>query len=164
MTCDVLLQTPGISPCSVCPGRGAAALAALANLRTLNLSNTRVNSGALIHFSDMKNLKSLAVYGCHEIGDAGSNASMAKLQDGLPNLRCVRLNNGSDNDGVVSATGDHEDEELDSDSEQIFLSTHDRTGFAFAQPADYESDSDSNMEDAESEEGHESDSSYSDHD
>lgn len=73
--------------------RGAAALAALSKLKCLNLSNTRVNSGALRFLSSLTQLKSLAMYGCHGIDDS---ESMNALQNGLPSLKCLRLNNGSD--------------------------------------------------------------------
>jgi len=73
--------------------RGAAALAALSKLKCLNLSNTRVNSGALRFLSSLTQLKSLAMYGCHGIDDS---ESMNVLQNGLPSLKCLRLNNGSD--------------------------------------------------------------------
>ena len=137
--------------------RGAAALAALSNLTTLNLSNTRVNSEALIHFSDMKNLKSLAVYGCHGLGNAAPATVLESFQDGLPNLRCVRLHSECDNDGMVPATGESSDEEGDFDSKQSFESRNARTGIA----TNY--DSDSEMEDAQDDD-HQSDTSYSDHD
>ena len=67
--------------------RGAAALAALGNLRALNLSNTRVNSGALRFFSSLVRLQSLALYGCEGVDDD----SVSILQNELPSLKCLRL-------------------------------------------------------------------------
>merc|ERR1711865_510002 len=81
--------------------RGAAALAALSKLKTLNLSNTRVDSEALIHFSDLMNLKSLALYGCQGMKE-GKNSMLDRLENELPNLKCIRLNNGSDDDDEIS--------------------------------------------------------------
>ena len=78
--------------------RGAAALAALSNLKALNLSNTRVNSSALRFFGGLVKLQSLALYGCRGIEDS---ERIDKLQDDLPNLKCLRLNRASDDDGVI---------------------------------------------------------------
>ena len=159
--------------------RGAAALAALSNLKALNLSNTRVNSGALIHFSDLMNLKSLALYGCQGMKET-KNDMLDRLQSGLPNLKCVRLNNGSDDDGIISARGeDTDDEDMDSDTEQVVFgstSNHQRANAGALDDAgsqsDSDSDSDSDMVDAhadihsnseDEEEEYDSDSSFSDH-
>lgn len=90
--------------------RGAAALAALTNLKILNLSNTRVNSAALRFFGGLLKLQSLALYGCRGIDHADS---LGKLQDELPNLKCLRLNRASDQDGVVLTDGSSDE---DSDS------------------------------------------------
>mmetsp|Transcript_20650 Transcript_20650/g.36294 ORF Transcript_20650/g.36294 Transcript_20650/m.36294 type:complete len:854 (-) Transcript_20650:1632-4193(-) len=150
--------------------RGAAALATLSNLKTLNLSNTRVNAEALVYFSDMKSLKSLALYGCRGMDDATNNLLLDKLQSGLPNLKCIRLNNGADDDGVISTSEEDSDEENfdESETEQVIFSTrfsHNRT--AAASPFE-DTDSDSEMEDApdtvDNEYREESESSYSDHD
>lgn len=88
--------------------RGAAALATLLNLKALNLSNTRVSSAALRFFSGLLKLQSLALYGCRGIND---EIVLGKLRRGLPNLRCLRLNTSSDEDGMVLAT--NEDDELE---------------------------------------------------
>lgn len=90
--------------------RGAAALAALTNLKILNLSNTRVNSSALRFFGGLLKLQSLALYGCRGIDHADS---LEKLQGELPNLKCLRLNRASDQDGVVLTDSSSDD---DSDS------------------------------------------------
>jgi len=147
--------------------RGAAALAALSKLKALNLSNTRVNSGALIHFSDLMNLKSLALYGCRGMEET-NNGMLDRLQSGLPNLKCVRLDNVSDDDGMITSRGeDTDDEDLDSDMEQVDFRSgnHQRA----AAPAavfggrNDQSDSDSEMQDVHGEEeDYESDSSFSD--
>jgi hypothetical protein len=133
-----------------------------------------VNSGALIHFSDLMNLKSLALYGCQGMKET-KNDMLDRLQSGLPNLKCVRLNNGSDNDGIISAHGeDTDDEDMDSDTEQVVFgssSNHQRANAGALDDAESQSDSDSDMVDAhadihsdsgDEEEGYGSDSSFSD--
>ena len=97
--------------------RGAAALAALTNLRALNLSNTRVNSSALRFFAGLVKLQSLAMYGCRGIDDT---ERLDKLQNDLPNLKCLRLNNASDQDGVVMTDGSSEDEDDDDDDSGLW--------------------------------------------
>uniref|UniRef100_A0A7S4AJR3 F-box/LRR-repeat protein 15-like leucin rich repeat domain-containing protein n=1 Tax=Pseudo-nitzschia australis TaxID=44445 RepID=A0A7S4AJR3_9STRA len=98
--------------------RGAEALAALSKLKALNLSNTHVSSGALIHFSHLRNLKSLALYGCQDLEET-NNGMLDRLQNGLPNLKCVRLHNGYDDAGViVSPADDTDDEDLESNTEE----------------------------------------------
>jgi cell division septum initiation protein DivIVA len=87
--------------------RGAASLAALSNLKALNLSNTRVNSEALKFFSGLSQLQSLALYGCKDIED---NPKMDSLQSELPLLRCVRLNNANNEDGVIDHGSESEEE------------------------------------------------------
>jgi Leucine Rich repeat len=92
--------------------RGAAALAVLTNLRALNLSNTRVNSSALPLFSGLFQLQSLALYGCTGIDQGDVN--LHRLQNGLPNLKCVRLHSASDDDGKMIQVGaDSDDDEAD---------------------------------------------------
>lgn len=123
--------------------RGAAALAALSNLKTLNLSNTRVTSSALIHFSDLIRLQSLALYGCRGIEDS---RGLDQLQNGLPSLKCVRLNaKGSDEDGMIRRLGDDTDDE--SDDEEFDVS---RPIYAAAPFQNSDSEEDSEMEDADS--------------
>lgn len=94
--------------------RGAAALAALSNLKALNLSNTRVNSSALRFFSALVKLQSLALYGCRGIENGNG---LAKLQSGLPSLKCLRLNSSSDDDGMVHLDPDQEESDDDADME-----------------------------------------------
>jgi hypothetical protein len=132
--------------------RGAAALAALSNLKALNLSNTRVNSSALIHFSNLRNLQSLAVYGCRGMEDV---TGIDRLQSQLPSLKCIRLNNGSDDNGMVMQDGsdsesdDSDDDSSSSDSERP-LSFSGRRSYAAAPFSNRDSDEDdSNMDDAE---------------
>jgi len=91
--------------------RGAAALAALSKLRALNLSNTRVNSAALRFLGGLVHLQSLAVYGCRGIDDKDG---LMKFQNGLPSLKCLKMNMPSDKDGIVRQFSDAGD---DSDSE-----------------------------------------------
>lgn len=94
--------------------RGAASLAALSNLKALNLSNTRVNSEALKFFSGLTQLQSLALYGCKDIED---NPKMDSLQSELPLLRCVRLNNVNNEDGVIDHGSESEEEEEEAEEE-----------------------------------------------
>jgi Leucine-rich repeat (LRR) protein len=92
--------------------RGAAALAALTNLKALNLSNTRVNSSALCFFGGLLKLQSLALYGCHGIEDG---ARLSDLQNGLPNLKCLRLNSSSQEEGMVISHAADESDYSDED-------------------------------------------------
>eukprot|EP00934_Nitzschia_sp_Nitz4_P009044 Nitzschia sp. Nitz4//scaffold14_size191712//154002//156659//NITZ4_001750-RA/size191712-processed-gene-0.80-mRNA-1//-1//CDS//3329537008//9034//frame0 len=96
--------------------RGAASLAALSKLKHLNLSNTRVTSGGLVHFRDMVSLQSLALYGCHGVKE---NKSLDRLQNDLPRLRCVRMNNieGADEDGKMRRMGDETESDNDDDDD-----------------------------------------------
>eukprot|EP00533_Pseudo-nitzschia_delicatissima_P003298 CAMPEP_0116094606 /NCGR_PEP_ID=MMETSP0327-20121206/9223_1 /TAXON_ID=44447 /ORGANISM="Pseudo-nitzschia delicatissima, Strain B596" /LENGTH=869 /DNA_ID=CAMNT_0003586225 /DNA_START=108 /DNA_END=2717 /DNA_ORIENTATION=- len=158
--------------------RGAAALAALSKLKALNLSHTQVNSGALHYFSDLKNLQSLALYGCRGM-DNTNNERLDRLQSGLPNLKCVRLNSGSADDGIVATEYEDSDDDEDSDSDTEEMVFNAATGRRAQSRADFdlpdsgEDDSDNEMEDAEGEfqsdgddeeEDGESVSSFSDHD
>lgn len=93
--------------------RGAAALATLTNLKALNLSNTLVNSAALRFFSGLIKLQSLALYGCRGI-DHDENV-LGSLQSGLPNLKCLRLNTASEDDGMVVASDSESDDDDDNE-------------------------------------------------
>jgi len=77
------------------------------NLKALNLSNTKVNSSALRFFSGLLKLQSLALYGCRGIED---EHVLGNLQNELPNLKCLRLNTASDEDGMVVADDVADDE------------------------------------------------------
>ncbi len=88
--------------------RGAASLATLSNLKALNLSNTHVNSDALKFFSGLSQLQSLALYGCKDVED---NTNLDILQSELPLLRCVRLNNVYNEDGVIDHGSESEEDE-----------------------------------------------------
>jgi Leucine Rich repeat len=113
LTCLNLSQNERIT------NRGAAALATLMNLKALNLSNTRVNSAALRLFGGLLKLQSLALYGCGGIDDENV---LGKLRRGLPNLRCLRLNTTSDEDGMVVSTGDELDDDASVDPWNEFRS------------------------------------------
>jgi hypothetical protein len=108
--------------------RGAAALAALTKLKALNLSNTRVDGRALCYFSNLYDLQSLSLYGCPGM-DRGSYLNT--LRDGLPKLKCLRLNSVSESemDGRVLPTTDsvldQPMEESDSSEEMDVYSDHD---------------------------------------
>lgn len=110
LSCSLLasldnLQCLNLSQNERITNRGAAALATLMNLKALNLSNTRVNAAALRYFAGLLKLQSLALYGCRGIDDENV---LGKLRRGLPNLRCLRLNTSSDEDGMVIATDQDE--------------------------------------------------------
>jgi hypothetical protein len=83
--------------------RGAVALAVLTNLRALNLSNTRVNAAAVPFFSGLFHLQSLALYGCP--GIEYNDPNLHRLQNKLPNLKCLRLHSSSDQDGRMLQDG-----------------------------------------------------------
>lgn len=129
--------------------RGAAALASLSNLKALNLSNTRVNSLALVHFCSLRSLQSLAVYGCRGMEDFNG---INRLQSQLPSLKCIRLNNGSDDNGMVIQDGT--DSESDYSNEESSSSDPGRplsfsAGRSYAGlPSLNGSDDDSDMDDA----------------
>jgi len=96
--------------------RGAAALGALTNLRALNLSNTHVNSAALRYLSGLVNLQSLTIYGCRGIDDRGDG--LVNFQNGLPNLKCFKVNKSVDVDGIVRhCTADSDDDDDDDDDD-----------------------------------------------
>ena len=94
--------------------RGAASLAALSKLKALNLSNTGVTSEALKYFCNLSQLQSLAFYGCKDIED---DAKLDSLQSDLPLLRCVRLNNIDNEDGIIDHDSDLEDDNADENLE-----------------------------------------------
>jgi len=85
--------------------RGAAALAVLTKMKSLNLSNTRVNASALRFFSGLRNLQSLALYGCAGVE---SGASLNNLQNGLPNLKCVRIHGAVEDEGMTLSENEGE--------------------------------------------------------
>jgi Leucine-rich repeat (LRR) protein len=87
--------------------RGAAALAALLNLKALNLSHTRVNVAALRYFSNLRHLQSLALYGCRGVEDT---YTLDQLHSGLPRLKCIRLNSTAVEDGMVIGNESDENE------------------------------------------------------
>lgn len=96
--------------------RGAASLAALTNLKALNLSNTCVNSDALKFFGGLLKLQSLALYGCKDMVDS---QRLNSLQSELPSLRCLRLNTPFDEDGVIDCSiKSEEDEEDESEDDE----------------------------------------------
>jgi Leucine-rich repeat (LRR) protein len=143
--------------------RGAAALAILTNLKTLNLSHSQVNSHALCYFSGLLKLQSLALYGCTGIDE---NNGLDRLQNGLPNLKCLRMNTVSPDDGVIMQTDndsdDGDEDDLDSDSDSDMVVTSRRPPVPAFQNSD-SSDDDSEMDD-EDDVSADDDSSYSDHD
>lgn len=143
--------------------RGAAALAALSNLKTLNLSNTRVTSSALVHFSDLVKLQSIALYGCRGIEDS---RGLDQLQNGLPGLKCVRINaKGSDEDGMIRRLGDDTDEESDDENFVAPFQNNDNEEDSEMEDADNSSDEGDQQRSSNSSSSNSSGSSYySDHD
>ena len=134
-----------------------------------------MDSEALIHFSDLMNLKSLALYGCQGMKE-GKNSMLDRLENELPNLKCIRLNNGSDNDGVLSnRDGDTDDEDEISKADQIVMNESNSRRLQSSEDEDHDiesqSDSSNEMVDAQAafdsesddndEEGFESDSTLS---
>ena len=152
MGCTLLAQLDNLTSLNLSQNeritnRGASSLSALRNLKALNLSNTRVTASALQYFGHMLKLQSLALYGCRGIDDS---RGLDRLQSGLPSLKCVRLNNGPSDDGIIMATDDDsedvsEDEFDDSETDIVYSR---RTAVAPFQDSD--SDEDSDMEDADS--------------
>lgn len=135
--------------------RGAAALAALSNLKSLNLSNTRVNANALKFLGGLLKLQSLALYGCRGIDT--EDGSLMTLQNGLPSLKCLRLNNTLADDGAMTGAVADESEESDSDEEEeVNLISHRR---AYMRPRAGSSSSEDSGGDMD-----EDASFYSDHD
>lgn len=95
--------------------RGAAALAILANLKSLNLSHTRVNASGLRFFSGLRNLQSLALFGCKGVNE---DKVIRNLQNSLPKLKCIRKGNASGFEGMIVVSDDNEscdEEEFDLD-------------------------------------------------
>jgi len=58
------------------------------------------------------NLQSLTIYGCREIHDRGDG--LVNFQNGLPNLKCFKVNKSVDVDGIVRHyTADSDDDDDD---------------------------------------------------
>ena len=92
---------------------GALALVNLSNLKALNLSNTRVNSEALSFFRGMKQLQSLALYGCRGVKNSRNHIETLKCE--LPNLKCLRVSGSSAHEGTVNQGHDDVDSDDDED-------------------------------------------------
>lgn len=101
-TCLKNLTSLNLSHNELISNGGASALAALTNLKALNLSYTRVNSEALHFFRGLRQLQSLAMYGC--LGVPSSDRAIQTLQCDLPNLKCLRVNGSLDDDGKFDVT------------------------------------------------------------
>ena len=74
----------------------------LENLSSLKLSqNERITNRGVAALAALTNikLKSLALYGCLGIEDG---RGLDNLKNGLPSLKCLRLNSASDEDGIVA--------------------------------------------------------------
>lgn len=110
------LTTLNLSQNERITNRGAAVLSSLTKLECLNLSNTKVNAGSLEILGSLIHLKSLALYGCQGIDDSNS---IDIFRNGLPNLKCLRLNNGAEENFVWDYTNETEvNNEMSEDSEQ----------------------------------------------
>lgn len=101
--CSYLAELEGLKTLNLAQNervtnRGAACLAVLTNLKSLNLSCTAVNSDALRYFKNLKGLQSVALFGCKGIKE---KSRVIDLEKTLPYLRCVRLSETSREDGVV---------------------------------------------------------------
>ena len=100
---------------------GASALSELSQLKALNLSHTRVNSEALRFFKELRELQSLAMYGCR--GIRGTNGRTQNLHCQLPSLKCLRIDGSSKKDGAIDYSDDSPVDEssvVDNDDELSF--------------------------------------------
>ena len=135
--------------------RGASAFAALKCLKALNLSNTRVDASG--HLRLPKSLQSLALYGCRGIEDGNG---MSLLQTDLPSLKCLRLNQLSNEDGVMV---EEEDDSVDHDGERNI-----REALRLSRQAAFENGGDESensiMEEEEAVADEDGDSYYTNHD
>jgi len=98
---------------------GASSLVALTQLKALNLSNTRVNAGSLQVLSNLSHLQSLALYGCNDIHDLDQIRA-------LPTLKCLRINDFSEDDGKVeedSCSNENADSDDNDDDSSSFGSS-----------------------------------------
>jgi len=101
--CSYLAELEGLKTLNLAQNervtnRGAACLAVLTNLKSLNLSCTAVNSDVLRYFKNLKGLQSVALFGCKGIKE---KSRVIDLEKTLPYLRCVRLSETSREDGVI---------------------------------------------------------------
>lgn len=106
---------------------GASFLVTLTKLKSLNLSSTKVDGGALAIFKDLKQLQSLALYGCRDV----ESVHISSLQHQLPNLKCLRIDGNITRDGTMRRQSDNhqldedmsdeDDEESDTDAEDMFV-------------------------------------------
>jgi len=149
-----LSQNEGIS------NQGVAALASLTNLKALNLSNTGVNVAYLNLSGGLMKLQSLALYGCRGIGD---NDGVHSLQNGLPSLKCLRLNTAADDDGMVVANENDYESDL---QEQLEEYSRDESNLSMDGVAGYNIEDNNNVMDMQSSvytsgTGHDAESDYS---
>ena len=122
---------------------GASSLAALINLKALNLSHTSVSASSLRFFKDLKQLQSLAMYGCRGVRNS---KRVQILQGEMPNLKCLRVDGSSDNDGTVENTSGSSGEDSSSqDNDDSMSSDIDGGDLSFGN--DNESDDDDHVED-----------------
>ena len=144
--------------------RGASALAVLKFLKALNLSNTRVDASG--HLRLPKSLQSLALYGCRGIEDGNG---MSLLQTDLPSLKCLRLNQQSNEDGVmVGMVNEAEDDPADQVGERNSGQPSVSEALRIARQAGVEGDdgdgSENSFMEEEIEHDEDEDSFYSNHD
>lgn len=129
-----LLTSLNLSQNERITNRGASALSVLTSLRALNLSNcSRVDASGNLRLP--KSLQSLSMYGCRGIEDGNG---MSLLQTDLPSLKCLRLNQESNEDGImVGVANEEEDDPLDRDERNI---ASEREALRFARAAAFEAD------------------------
>lgn len=97
------LSSLNLSQNELITNKGATSLARLQNLKALNLSHTSVSIGALHYFKDLRQLQSLALYGCRGVRDS---KRFANLQRDLPNLKCLRVDGSPEGEGRVDYSSD----------------------------------------------------------
>lgn len=104
---------------------GAFALAALSKLKSLNLSYTSASASSLLFFKGLRQLQSLAMYGCRGVR---KGKKVESLHSEMPNLKCLRIDGSSENDGTV---------DISSFSQEGF-SSHDKDDNSISSEMDYE--------------------------
>lgn len=122
---------------------GASSLTALANLKALNLSYTRVNAGALGHLRSLQQLQSLAMYGCEGVPDSDRNNT---LQYDLPNLKCLRVNGCPKGEGTIGSPSGSSELSFDNTGENDMSSGEESEGENFLIYSNEEINADSDDE------------------
>ena len=117
---------------------GASALAALHKLKSLNLSHTGVSASSLPFFKGLRQLQSLAMYGCRGVRN-GKRVEI--LHSEMPNLKCLRIDGSSDNDGTVDNSSISQEDSSSQDKDDGSLSFEvDDEDLSFGRDNDLEDD------------------------